>query len=209
MFQLNQNPKVRLEKVLEDNLYIIDDFYQNPEEIVDCLLEVSGSLSLWKENQKPHYNGIYFEDKRHSYHDPDLIPAYELLSRLCGQENLDGPDAVMTNLTRFKNSNFNDYKRCYWWPHIDQGYNGIVYLNHDDESGTNMYRPLYSHEPPDIPEHYQPWRSKHYYEVVYEIKPKFNRMVLFNGYIPHGMNICNDRYFSEDYRLNQVFFFKG
>ena len=32
-------------------------------------------------------------------------------------------------------------------------------------------------------------------------------MVLFDGMIPHGMNICNDRYFGEEYRKNQVFFF--
>ena len=25
--------------------------------------------------------------------------------------------------------------------------------------------------------------------------------------IPHGMNICNDTYFGQEYRKNQVFFF--
>ena len=32
-------------------------------------------------------------------------------------------------------------------------------------------------------------------------------MVLFDGMIPHGMNICNDTYFGQEYRKNQVFFF--
>ena len=36
---------------------------------------------------------------------------------------------------------------------------------------------------------------------------KYNRMVLFDGMIPHAMDISNDRYFGEEYRKNQVFFF--
>ena len=44
--------------------------------------------------------------------------------------------------------------------------------------------------------------------VIKTLEPKYNRFVFFDGYeFPHGMNICTDRYFGEEYRKNQVFFF--
>ena len=63
-------------------------------------------------------------------------------------------------------------------------------------------------EPPNYPEHYKPWRSKENYRLIETLEPKFNRMVLFDGLkFFHGMNICNDDYFSDQYRMNQVLFF--
>ena len=94
--------------------------------------------------------------------------------------------------------------------HQDPGYNGIVYLNKDDtESGTNLYENLCpEEEPPYCPEHYQPWRPKSSFRVVESLKPKYNRLVLFDGFrFPHGMNIVNNDYFGEEFRMNQVFFF--
>ena len=36
---------------------------------------------------------------------------------------------------------FNELDDCYWYPHIDSGWNGIVYLNKNDsgKNGTNIY----------------------------------------------------------------------
>ncbi len=60
-----------------------------------------------------------------------------------------------------------------------------------------------------IPEHSAPWRQKEKYKKIKTLIPKYNRLVLFDGYkFPHGMNITNDRYFSNEYRNNQVFFFE-
>ena len=43
--------------------------------------------------------------------------------------------------------------------------------------------------------------------VVESLKPKYNRLVLFDGFrFPHGMNIVNNDYFGEEFRMNQVFF---
>ena len=83
-------------------------------------------------------------------------------------------------------------------------------LSHDDHNGTNIYDIVNRKELIDRPddEHRQPWRDMHNYKVMKELIPKYNRMVLFDGTFPHGMNITNDRFFNDDYRLNQVFFFK-
>ena len=59
----------------------------------------------------------------------------------------------------------------------------------------------------DTVEHFEPWRPKENYKVLETIDAKYNRMVLFDGIIPHGMNICTDTYFGKEYRQNQVFFF--
>ena len=60
-----------------------------------------------------------------------------------------------------------------------------------------------------LTEHHQPWRTKNDFKVLKHLEPKFNRLVFFDGYkFLHGMNIVNDRYFSNEYRKNQVFFFK-
>ena len=55
----------------------------------------------------------------------------------------------------------------------------------------------------------RPWRLKEDFRVLKHLQPKFNRLVFFDGYkFLHGMNIKNKRYFSEEYRNNQVFFYK-
>ena len=123
---------------------------------------------------------------------------------MCGQ-GYQGAE-VVTNCTRFKRHDFNDYENCHWWPHRDGGYNGIVYFNDDDKHGTCFYQELV--EKPEMPEHYQPWGAKKDFIVLKTLEPKYNRFVFFDGYrFPHGMNICTNRYFGAEYRKNQVFFF--
>ena len=162
-------------------------------------------IPLHKIYEKPSFNGVYFEDRRHDSEDNlDLKKVYDFLSSLCGQ-GYEAPD-IVTNCSRFKKHEFNDYKNYYWWPHTDGGYNGIVYFNDDDKHGTCFYEELV--EKPDVPEHYQPWGAKKDFIVIKTLEPKYNRFVFFDGYeFPHGMNICTDRYFGEEYRKNQVFFF--
>ena len=61
-----------------------------------------------------------------------------------------------------------------------------------------------------ITEHHRPWRLKSDFEVLKHLEPRYNRLIFFDGYkFPHGMNIENKKYFSEEYRKNQVFFFEN
>ena len=206
MFELNENLKIEKELFEGTVIYTIDDFYKNPKEVENYLFGQPNKISLHKMDEKPSFNNVYFEDRRHddSIDNLDLKKVYDFLSRLCGQ-GYEAPD-VVTNCTRFKRHQFNDYKNYYWWPHTDGGYNGIVYFNDDSEHGTCFYEELV--EKPDVPEHYQPWGAKKDFIVIKTLEPKYNRFVFFDGYeFPHGMNICTDRYFGEEYRKNQVFFF--
>ena len=131
---------------------------------------------------------------------------YEFLKNLCKQYY--GQPEVVTNVSKFYRDDFNNYKECIWWPHRDTGYNGIVYFS--DECGTNLYSPEYFDKSKRIMtyEHNTPWIKKGEFKLLKTLEPKYNRLVFFDGLkFPHGMDICNDRFFDDEYRYNQVFFF--
>ena len=207
MFELNDNLEIKKELFRGTIIYTIDDFYKHPQEIENYLFGQPNNIPLHKIWENPSFNGVHFEDRRHegySIDNLDIANVYDFLSKLCGQGH-QGAE-VVTNCTRFKRHEFNDYENCHWWPHRDGGYNGIVYFNDDDKHGTCFYQELV--EKPDMPEHYQPWGAKKDFIVLKTLEPKYNRFVFFDGYrFPHGMNICTDRYFGQEYRKNQVFFF--
>ena len=205
MFELNNNLEIKEELFQGSIIYTIDNFYRDPQRIENYLFRDIPNLPLHKGNDNPSYNGTYFEDRRHPARNSlQLKKVYDFLSDLCGQE-YDSHD-IATNCARFKRHEFNDYENCHWWPHTDTGYNGIVYFNDDNENGTNFYNELIPL--PDINEHYAPWRSKDEFELIKHLEPKYNRLVFFDGWkFSHGMNISNDRYFGQEYRKNQVFFF--
>lgn len=213
MFELNDNIAIK-EYLIEDSLvYIVDNFYKNPKEIVDFLLD--NKPEFHKINEYPSFNSIYFEDRRHFIESDEVIEVYEYLSKICKQNIESNGNEIITNFFKLKESNFNDYDNNYWFPHTDYGYTAIIYLNENDfYSGTNLYKNLNPSEYPPtgilhIPEHYKPWKNKKEFELIHSIEPKYNRMVLFDGFkFFHGMNICNHDYFGETYRMNQVLFFK-
>lgn len=212
MFEINQNYIVKKEYVDNSVIYIIDDFYKNIQEIVNFLSIIEPFV--WKADQRPSNNMVYFEDRRHSIRSKHVSKVYQFLSNLCDQlpANSDDEDLIITNVTTFKKDKFNDYQNNYWWPHKDIGYTALIYLNENDlVSGTNLYENLNpKEEPPNYPEHYRPWRGKENYNLLKTLEPKFNRMVLFDGLkFFHGMNICNDDYFDSKYRMNQVLFFNS
>lgn len=208
MFEINPNLQVDTEYLEDSPIYYMDNFYDDPDEIVQYLLEIRPDLH--KKDDYPTYNGIYFLDMRH-----DLVReiphVYEYLSKICGQEPLE--NNVKTNCSRFRLNIFNNYEENYWWPHIDEGYTALVYLNKDDEeNGTNLYKCLEESEEEvrrTTNEHYLPWRPKKYYELVKSIKPRYNRCVLFDAkrYL-HGQTVSNKQYFGENFRLNQALFFR-
>jgi hypothetical protein len=207
IFEINPDAITKNDVIQDSNIYIIDNFYKHPEKVLDFFL--SHRLIIHKQNQKPSYNQVYFDDRRHRLKSPDIAPVYQFLGSLCNQKSVLGDDALVTNFTRFRRCTFNNYTRNYWWPHIDEGYTGILYLSDDNISGTNLYKVLNYTEDFNQKEHSNPWRSKDDYEIIVSLEPKFNRMVLFDGLkFCHGMNICDHRYLSDEYRMNQVFFFE-
>ena len=223
MFELNKNLEVEEDSLLGSKIYIVYNFYKNPEEVSDYLF--NREVPLWKIKERPSYNSVYFNDRRSAETDFRLYDVYKFLSDLCGRGY--NELRLVTNITRFANNDFNDYKNCFWWPHLDPGYNGIIYFNKDEEnSGTNLYDPKVLNESEWeyknlAPEHWSCWRQKEKYSVLKTFKSKYNSLYLFDGSkFPHGMNITNKRFFRDipllsypqvgwdNYRCNQAFFLK-
>lgn len=210
MFEIREGIEIKIEYLYGSKIFIIDDFYKDPDSIVKFLM--CHEPELWKvdEEYQPSHNGIYFEDRKHQIQSKEIHKVFYFLQSLCRQK-IHYIDDIDTNVTRFKKDDFNDYHNNYWCPHTDIGYTGIVYLNKGDtQSGTNLYECLVPNEPPEeYSEHYYPWRPKERYKLLKTLEPKYNRLVMYDGFkFLHGMNICNDDYFGETYRLNQVYFFE-
>ena len=203
MFELNPDLKIKEEILLGSKIFIIDNFYKNPDEIYDFLF--NRDVPLWKIEEKPSFNTIHFIDKRLIEYDERLLPVIGFLSYLCNQD-AESHD-IVTNMQRFFKHDFNDYKNCHWWPHQDSGYNGIVYFNKDDNtSGTNLYSVKKQYNM--TLEHVEPWRPKENFKILKTLEPEYNRLVFFDGLkFLHGANFPDNRYFDEEYRTNQVFFF--
>lgn len=212
IFDFNEDSPIIVEDFMDSKIYYIDNFFKNPDDIVDFLHDTPGYVhhpSFIPSGMKDR-NCIDFLDKRHEFTIDGIDKVNKYLSNICGQKSFYDPHCLMSNMTKFFNTPFNDYENKYWWPHCDDGYNGIIYLNKDDIScGTNLYN--LDNLDTTIDEEYEhthPWRSKKHYSILKSIEPVYNRCVLFDGLkFLHGMNICNDKYFSDIFRLNLAFFY--
>ena len=212
-FDVNKSTRVVTQGLADSKIWIFDNFYQNPDEVKDFIL--SAQPRVHKGNEERTWNTTHFLDLRHDI-DVNISHVYEFLKTFSQQEYLE--PYIFSNYSKFlSDTSFNSYKTHYWWPHVDPGYTGIVYLNDDNEYGTNLYElknpeqyPLdYSNDASNsTPEHWEPWREKHKYELIKTLRPKYNRCVLFDAKkFLHGQHVAGERYFHDEFRLNQVFFF--
>lgn len=204
LFDINDLKNLVVEEFCGSKIYIMDDFYKHPEEVLSLLYNVKPNI--WKEKETPSFNTIYFDDLRHNFDDNRLLPVTKALSSICNEYSPQ-PTRVVTNITRFKDKNFNDFKNNYWWPHCDLGYTALIYLNTFTYPGTNIYEPI-EQDDWDTIEHYEPWRPKSKYKIIKTIEARFNRLVMFDGRkFFHGMNVSDDKFFNST-RINQAIFFK-
>ena len=212
VFDINYASPVRTETFMGSNIYYIDDFYKNPHLILKLLDTIPAKVHHpWRDLKFESNNGVYFDDKRHTNKFVEMEKVTSYLSKICGTILDQDPNMLLSNKTRFYPHVFNDYKNNFWHPHTDPGYTGIIYFNKGDSvCGTNLYKEILPDKEKQHGEHVTPWRSKSKWEIIKTLEPKFNRCILFDGsYFPHGMHIPNERYFRNEYRLNQVVFFKN
>jgi len=215
IFEINEDSSVVVEEFMGSKIYYIDNFLKNPDNVVNFLDKNPAKLHhpcLIPSHFKDR-NGSDFLDARHNLYIDDMSKISEYLSNICGQTLTYNSNQLMTNVTKFFKTPFNDYENNYWWPHTDGGYTALIYLNKNDKtSGTNLYKIESEDENREIKYHYEhshPWRSKKHYSILKTIEPKYNHCVLFDGLkFVHGMNIESDRYFNEECRRNIVCFFR-
>ena len=111
MFELNPNLKVKKECVQNYPIYQIIFIKKNPDEVSDYLF--NRDVPLWKIGEHPSFNSKHFFDRRFIDHDDRIYPVYKFLTEIFDSTyQLD--NAVITNMTRFVNNPFNNYKEKYW-----------------------------------------------------------------------------------------------
>lgn len=208
MLEINTNCTKIVKQVANTDLIIVDNFLLSPEKVVEYLYNNQPKF-LWKHEDQPSNNGKYFIDKRHDISGLDTYIYNCKISSLLEKSNQKLIDYYTThsNFTRFIDHGFNDYKNCYWYPHTDYGYTALLYLNIYGCNGTNIYDNSQC-DNYNEPEHYKPWRPKNRYKLLYTIESKFNRLVIFDGLLLHGMAINDDRFFNSE-RINLVTFFSS
>jgi hypothetical protein len=189
-------------------IYIVDNFYSYPEEILKIIK--NNKPNIHKEFEKPSFNQIHFNDCRHFLQFEEIENIIEKIEEITKHKYYRFPHNFWTNVTKWNKCIFNDYKNNYWWPHKDFGYTGIIYLNEEECDGTNLYEEnLIEREKMNLTsEHFQPWRDKKEWKLIYSIPQRFNRLVLFDGLkFVHGLAMNEEYYFDKE-RVNQVLFFK-
>ena len=234
-FDINKNQSIQYGMLELTPYAIIDDFFSTPDDVITLLHHVapnfhkeSGnsntSLNQYTvpdgqlEEDRSHiknYNGEMFKDMRHEFYSDMILPAYEHIFHVLKYMGIHqipmDRRAVLSNCFTFKKNPFNDFENNYWWPHRDHGYSALVYLNHNDNTGTNVYKCLADSYEDGVREHEQPWRPKERYEKIMNFEPAFNRCIVFDaGKYHHGMHVENWRFedtLENDTRMNLGFFF--
>ena len=190
-------------------VFIVEDFYRNPDEIRDY------ALSCELKKDKKYCGGLV--GKRVVEDRPDMIQNLEpVFSELCQHKewyNLEYDDAefkqkwsemkFMVNHTTHEDimEKFSDV--CYTYTHhkdnIGSKWAALVYLNKEDEcnGGTNFFK----------------WKEDDPYghnydinkDIMFTSEMKYNTMVLYEARHTHGA-VLNRTMFTEHPRLAQVFF---
>ena len=213
-----------------DFYYVMDEFYKYPDLVVKEVKKLSPASFKIRdiEEGESTYNDKFFRDHRNEALYRGLYRLTWDLGKLVNQPPIAQDDLeqyklgyLYSNHATIYRHPFNELDNCYWYPHIDSGWNGIVYLNKNDsgKNGTNIYsikrnkskiinKVIHSHE------HQYPWIPKSQIDLLDYIPSKYNSFAFYNGvkYL-HGMSIGDDQYVCdigeelEEERINQVFFF--
>jgi hypothetical protein len=210
MFEYNKINNIITEDFLDSKIYTVDNFFVNPDEIVNYLELEANQPNLHKIWEMPTHNSFHFFEGRHFIEHENILEIQKKLISICGSKS-DAHNTIYSNIAKFYDKDFNDYQNHYWWPHRDFGWNAIIYLNDMDTEGTNLYEETSNDQQfiieNQIKEHCEPWRKKEKYKIIKTIQAKYNRLVLFDGKrFLHNMAINNDAFFHQK-RMNLATFF--
>ena len=211
--------QIKERKVAGTRAYQIDNFYSHPEWILNHICSTIPQPHGVKDSKS---NGVEYADVRHTKALPELRYYHEIIENLVGgikynnfgrKGVIDDKPLLKTNFMQWRDTEFNDYKNCYWWPHYDNCWSCIIYLNHDASNGTNIYRDkddYFRKVQTKNEEHHKPWHPKENYDLIDYLEPVFNRAYVFQaGKLMHGAAVNDETYFEKNglFRLNQVMFF--
>lgn len=201
MFEVNDNLIIETEIFQGSIIYTVNNFFKNP----DLLLQLLDDNEPRVHKPGTNNNGVQYSDLRHTIYSEEILNVGEVMHRICGF-NVAKPGMMCSNIFNFKKTDFNDYQNCYYQPHLDKGYSGIVYLNKQNMPGTNLYEKLSDLL---IKDKNNPWKPKKHFKLIKVLESSFNKLVLFDAKkFMHSMAI-NDDFFTNNTRKNLILFLES
>ena len=198
------NLKHKIEIIEGEKFFIFENFYEKPNQIFEIFLNVPAKIH--KANTENSLNTKKFVDLRHNLKFNQFDNLVNEIENLTEQKICNPNINFVTNITKFFDDSFNDYKNNFWWPHYDEGYTLLIYLN--ENNLFNIYQPLkklnyLNYES----EHTKPWQPRSNFNLLKQFSLPFNTAILFRAdKFLHGMGIEDKTYFNR-FRINQAMFF--
>lgn len=203
LFKVNREFKIVYR---DDRIIIIDDWYERYEEIYQILNYTPVDVWKWcKETRNlldyydcrgifPSHNKFILED---SINTIQKIVLDNFNARIVARNK----EEVWFNY--FKNKVRNLSNNLQHLPHIDFAYTSLVYMDKICNGGTAFY----NIPPPENTEHINLMYDISGIEKIF-LPAKPNRMVIFKGDMTHGGYIEDHNLYIDNWRINQVMFFK-
>lgn len=214
LFEINRNAKV---EVIADKIFgkavIIDDFYENPEDVRDFALSSKAQLTTFFPQNG---NGRAYIDARVEMYNAQTFsptPNCDLVGSIFENEFKIGTDRLaMSNRVAFNLFQSRDDidPKYQLYPHTDESVAAsVIYLDHTNSGGTCIYKgsPLSAGIYGDLVDDYNGLVDidKYYPERVV-IPSKFNRCVVYQGIFTHGQYVSDYSLVKDKIRVTQVMF---
>ena len=201
LFDINPNITI----AGDENVIVIDNWYLNYESLYHILLNMPVPRWKWEEGSR---NFIDYFDCRPlfstgNYDDRGTLIIKDVIRHFFNEQNHLELVNKVAEFNFYKNINKNVSSSLQHHPHIDIDYNVVIYLDKVSSGGTALY------ELPNIP-------NNEHKNLLYNvdnidkkiIKAVPNRLVIFDGSKMHGGYIEDHNKYVDDWRINQIMFFK-
>lgn len=205
--EINENYNVNK---ISDEVYIIDNFFKNFEILNNIKKEIvytDFNAGLLSSN---HYKNRSFEDLRAIINIKTQYLFQFKMQKICFEffnTKCICEEYMNFTATRWKKKiDEHTYGEC---PHLDQGaYTGVVYFT--DLGSTNIYEDKRGFISPEAKtlvtdDYLTEFHLENYYDLIFKIPAKLNRILLFNGSLIHGAGFTENE-FLDEYREIGIFF---
>lgn len=202
------NPNMELVEQTDDYI-VFDNFYSNYEQIYSLLEHIPAPA--WKYNTDDTRNFIDYYDCRPVLPWATLRPIVhiEALTKIIRDTWKERANIVSianpVEFNFFKSINVDVIGDRQMFPHVDNDYTAIIYMDKVCDGGTAFYTNCNPNKIPYTEQDDLFVDVSMYEKHVVQSKP--NRLVLFRGQAVHGGYVNDYNSYKDTWRMNQVVFF--
>jgi hypothetical protein len=204
LFKLNSNLKPKF----DGEVLIIDNIFKNYQNILDICHNMP--VEQWKTNSNSRNFKDYYDCRpifqNHSFNETNDVDRLDVLNSLLKHYFKENNSKYATNFTfnYFKHLKNNVSKNYQHYPHFDDLYNIIFYIDPFENGGTALYEQGDFY--PIMKESDNLMYNISDLKIKKIIKSKPNRCVIFSGKTLHGGYIEDHSIYYYNWRINLVQF---